>query len=249
MVTRFSHKMTQKPLSGRVLEGGTVSCYATLQMERNMQKRFDNVSGSKTFQHIVRAFQLDAKSVLDIGCSFGEFLAHFGPGSVGISISTTEIASGKENALDIRLGNVEDKTFQLQETFDVIFANNIFEHLYSPHAFLVKIKPMLKPGGILILGVPCIPKIVSLTNIRKFRGAFAEQHINFFTRDTLINTAIRAGWTPSQTRGFRFANRFVDALLDPIYPHFYLVATPTEGFAYTDKRMRELAGYTTNTQK
>ena len=208
-----------------------------------MQKRFDGVSRSKTFQNIVRTFALDKKAVLDIGCSFGEFLVHFGDGSVGISISHEEVAYGKGEGLDIRYGNIEEGELALTEQFDVIFANNIFEHLYSPHDFLNKIKKHLAPNGILILGVPCIPKVVSLIHIRKFRGAFAEQHINFFTRDTLIHTATRAGWIPQMTRGFRFLNPHVDALLNPIYPHFYLVATLDPDFHYTEKRMKELSGY------
>lgn len=208
-----------------------------------MQKRFDGVARSKTFRNIISTFSLDQKSVLDIGCSYGEFLTHFGKGSVGISISNEEVAYGKEHGLDIRYGNIEEGALPLTREFDVIFANNIFEHLYSPHDFLNKIKKHLTHNGILILGVPCIPKIVSLVHIRKFRGAFAEQHINFFTKDTLTHTAIRAGWNPSTVRGFHFASPILDHMLDPIYPHFYLVATVDQNFQYSEKRMRELSGY------
>ena len=212
-------------------------------MEAKMQKRYDGVSRSKTFQNIVRTFSLDTKSVLDIGCSYGEFLAHFGPGSVGISISQDEVAYGKSMGLDVRYGNAESDDLVQNEQFDVIFANNIFEHLYSPHDFLIKIKKMLNPEGELILGVPCIPKIVSLLHVRKFRGALAEQHINFFTKDTLIKTVERAGWAPISARGFRIMHPQLDHLIDPIYPHFYVTAKPDLGFEYTAKRMREIAGY------
>lgn len=212
-------------------------------MGGNIEKRFDAVSRSKTFRNIVETFTLDKKSVLDIGCSFGEFLAHFGNESVGISISADEVAYGKSEGLDIRHGNIEEGALHLEKQFDVIFANNIFEHLYSPHDFLNKIKAHLKQDGILILGVPCIPKIVSLTHFRKFRGAFAEQHINFFTRDTLLHTVERAGWTPQMARGFRLKNSALDSLLNPIYPHFYVIATINPKFHYTEKRMKELSGY------
>jgi len=127
----------------------------------NIEKRFENVSKSKTFGNIVKTFDLDKKSVLDIGCSYGEFLVHFGPKSVGITIVKEEVEYGKSKDLDIRLGNIESSDFNLEKKFDVIFANNIFEHLYSPHNFLCEIKKYLRPEGILILGVPCIPKIVS----------------------------------------------------------------------------------------
>lgn len=212
-------------------------------MDTEIEKRFANVDKSTTFKNIIRSFNLDTKAVLDIGCSYGEFVAHFGPGSVGVTITPDEVAYGKRKGLDIRYGNIEDKNFELKEKFDVIFANNIFEHLYSPHQFLVDVKKYLKEDGTLILGVPCIPKIASLVHIRKFRGSLAVAHINFFNRETLIKTTERGGWVVHSTRGYHFINPLIDHLLDPIYPHFYVEATPIKDFHYSEKRMKELAGY------
>jgi len=195
-------------------------------MDPKIENRFRKAAMSKTFSNIVRIFCLDRKAVLDIGCGFGESLIHFGPGSVGITLVKAEIEYGQAKGLDIRYGDIEDEGFVLREKFEVIFANNLFEHLHSPHEFLLKIKTYLKPGGILILGVPCIPKIVLLLRFNKFRGSLAVSHINFFTRDTLVRTVRRGGWHPLTTRGFHFANKSIDHLLDPIYPHFYVAAAP-----------------------
>jgi SAM-dependent methyltransferase len=211
--------------------------------EERLAKRFEAVRHSKTFSNIVRTCKLDQKSVLDIGCSYGEFLAHFGKQSVGISIERTEVEYGKSKGLDIRYGNIESDDFVLNEKFDVIFANNIFEHLYSPHHFLNKIKKYLKPNGVLILGVPCVPKFVSLLRLRKFRGSLAVQHINFFTRDTLQLSVERAGWNIVDVRGFHLFINLLDHLLDFIYPHFYVVAEVDPNFEYSEKRMKELLGY------
>ena len=212
-------------------------------MDSEIEKRFVNVGKSKTFKNIIHTFKLGEKAVLDIGCSYGEFVAHFGPGSVGVTITPDEVEYGTKKGLDIRYGNIEDKSFVLKEKFDVIFANNIFEHLYSPHQFLVDVKKYLKEDGVLLLGVPCIPKITPLVHIRKFRGSLAVAHINFFDRDTLIKTTERGGWNVHSTRGYHFFNPLIDHLLDPIYPHFYVAATPIQDFQYSDKRMKELAGY------
>lgn len=38
--------------------------------------------------------------------------------------------------------------------------------------------------------------------------------------------------------------QIIDHMLDLIYPHFYLVAKVDPDFAYSDKRLKELAGYT-----
>lgn len=213
-------------------------------MNSDIEKRFKNTAKSKTFRNIVKTFDLDKKSVLDIGCSFGEFLIHFGEKSVGITIAQDEAEYGKNKGLDIRQGNIESDSFTLNEKFEVIFSNNLLEHLYSPHEFLHRIKKYLAPNGMLLLGVPCIPKITSLLHVHKFRGSLAEAHINFFTLDTLRKTVERAGYDIADIRGFRFANRMIDHLPDSIYPHLYVIAKPQPGFKYTEKRMRELAGYT-----
>ncbi len=206
-------------------------------------RRFDNVAKSKTFRNIIGAYDLRKKSVLDIGCTHGEFLKHFGPGSVGLTIIPEEVAAGATLGLDIRVANIEDERFTMPETFDVIFANNIFEHLQSPHHFLNRIKSFLKPGGILILGVPCLPYILPLIHFKKFRGALASLHINFFNRASLIKTVEAAGWKVAETRGFHFSQKLVDYLLNPIYPHFYVVASSDPNFRYSEKRLKELAGY------
>lgn len=213
-------------------------------MTSSTEQRFRNTAASKTLRNIIQAFNLDKKAVLDIGCSYGEFLVHFGKGSVGITIDPEEATYGKARGLDIRRGNIESDNLIHGETFDVVFSNNLLEHLYSPHKFLRTIQKYLKPNGIAIIGVPCVPKIVSLLRMQKFRGSLAEAHINFFTRDTLRITIERAGYTITEVRGFHFANSFVDNILDMIYPHFYVIAIPETNFTYTQKRKKELTGYT-----
>ena len=211
--------------------------------EEQIDRRFANVSRSKTFTNIVKTLNLDTKSVLDIGCSYGEFLPHFGEGSTGVTLVQEEVDVGIARGLDIQYGNIESPEFSLEKKYDAIFANNIFEHLYSPHQFLRNIGQYLKSDGILILGVPCIPKISFLLVHKKFRGSLAVAHINFFTKETLEWTARRGGWKPFMNRGFRLKNIFLDSLLDLIYPHFYVVAHADKDFAYSKKRMKELAGY------
>lgn len=212
-------------------------------MDPKIEKRFKNVMKSEAFMNILETFGLSEKKVLDVGCAFGEYLANFGMGSVGLTVVDEEVEFGKKNNLDIRFGNVDDSTFHTDERFDVVYANNLFEHLYSPHSFLIKTKDFLKEDGILILGVPCIPKIVSLLHFVKFRGSLATAHINFFTRDTLIKTVERAGWYILECRSYHFKNNFVDQVFNFLYPHFYVIAKVDKDFKYDSKRERELAGY------
>ena len=211
-------------------------------LDKQIEQRFANQAKSKTFRNIIKEFSLDKKKVLDIGCSYGEHLAHFGKQSTGITIVQEEVDYGRQKGLDVRYGNIEED-FGLAGQYDVIFANNILEHLYSPHAFLHKTRKYLKSDGILILGVPCVPAARYLLRIPKFRGSLAKAHINFFTKFTLEKTAERSGWAILETRGFHFTNKFIDKCLNPVYPHFYVIAKPDPAFAYHEKRKKELAGY------
>lgn len=208
-----------------------------------IEKRFYAVAKSRTFNNILDNFDLRNKSVLDIGCSYGEFLAHFGAGSVGLTISEDEVEYGKSVGLDIRFTNVEEYNINFDNKFDVIFANNIFEHLYSPHTFLVKIKKYIGNTGVLILGVPVIPKIISLLKLKKFRGSLAVSHINFFTKDTLKETVRRAGWKMLESRSFHLSISFLDKILYNITPHIYIIAKLDKNFTYHEKRLKELEGY------
>jgi len=208
--------------------------------KEQIKKRFNDVAKSKTFRNILSSYELSKKSVLDIGCSYGEHLVHFGNGSVGLTITESEIEYGKKEGIDIRYGNIEASDFQINEKFDAIFANNILEHLFSPHYFLYRARKLLNDNGVLILGVPCVPKVVSLMCLKKWRGSLSLPHINFWTGETLQRSVERGGFNVHETRGFHFKNKFLDALFHPIYPHFYCIATPISDFKYPEERMGEL---------
>lgn len=210
------------------------------------KKRFVSQARSKTFSHILRHFRLPESSVLDIGCCNGEMLCHFGPGSVGVTINPEESTLGGQLGLDIRCGNIEAHSFELKESFQYIYCCNLLEHLFSPHSFLIAARRFLKPDGKLILGVPVFPRLTSLLRLRKFRGALADAHINFYTAETLAETVRRAGWEVEEVRSFVFPSSFLDRLTRCLMPVTYVIATPAKDFAYSEKRQIELLGYGTD---
>lgn len=196
---------------------------------QSIDARFDAVSRSRTFRNIITAFQLGGKAVLDLGCSFGEHLAHFGDGSTGITITPEDAAEGVRRGLDVRIGDAEQK-LPIDKAYDAIYCSNLLEHLQAPHRFLVDIRSVLKPGGVLVLGVPVIPFPPMLMGLRKFHGALAVSHINFFTGDSLRITAERAGWRIRAVRGFRLKSELLDRLAFYLYPHLYVIAEPDPDF-------------------
>lgn len=215
----------------------------TLSSDQKLNKRFDDVAKSATFKNIVDEYQMDKAAVLDVGCGFGEHLSFFGAGSVGVTTKDEEVGFGRVKNLAIIKGNAEKiNEIGLNKKFSIIWANNLLEHILSPHAFLVKIKAVSKDNSLLVLGVPVVPKITSLVRLRKFRGVLADSHVNFFSKEALELTVSAAGWRVESIRPFLFSNKKLDSLFSCVAPHLYVTARNDVGFFYSDKKMKEWRG-------
>ena len=99
--------------------------------------------------------------ILDVGCGFGDQLTHFrDQGHI-----TKGIEPGKERALfginnyglDIlneQLENIEIKNIDLGEKYDLIYLNQVFEHLYNPVSLLRYLLTHLKDDGRVFIAIP-----------------------------------------------------------------------------------------------
>jgi len=159
-----------------------------------MESRFSSVKKSKTFREMLNKYDLKSKKVLDIGCGLGQYLVNFGSGSVGLTSTLSEVEYGKNNNINIIKGNAELIDGFGLGVYDAIWANNLIEHILSPHSFLIKLKKVSSDKTILILGVPVFPFPLFLLKLKRFKGSLASNHINFFTKKTLEKTIEQAGW-------------------------------------------------------
>jgi len=103
--------------------------------------------------------------VLDLGCGPGSITTDLGTciprGSiVGVDMHPGQIAHARELArargtsnVEFAVMSVESLTFPL-ETFDLIFAHAVIEHLGAPVDALRELRRFLKPGGLIALRSP-----------------------------------------------------------------------------------------------
>jgi SAM-dependent methyltransferase len=69
--------------------------------------------------------------------------------------------------------------------FDVVLAASVFEHLQEPKKDLAQIRRILKPGGLLYVGVPNYRTLPIMFGKDDFFLNQPPQHVNYFTPTTL----------------------------------------------------------------
>jgi SAM-dependent methyltransferase len=91
-------------------------------------------------------------SVLDVGCGIGDFVRSF-PGAVGVDVNTRAVEWCRLQGLSVYL--MEPDVLPLDDkTFDSVVLDNVLEHLLDPTLLLSEIKRVLRPNGVLVVGVP-----------------------------------------------------------------------------------------------
>lgn len=140
--------------------------YIPKQIRRRLAERFDPTADR--IQQIVKKID-SSDTVLDIGCVRhsldkqqwqspppGEFLhadlARRAGRTVGLDVLKEEVERMREAGYDARVSDAEQ--FDLDETFDVIVAGELIEHLSNPGRFLDCSYRHLEDDGRLILTTP-----------------------------------------------------------------------------------------------
>jgi 2-polyprenyl-6-hydroxyphenyl methylase/3-demethylubiquinone-9 3-methyltransferase len=118
---------------------------------------------------ILRHFSRDAGAtrrplaglkIIDVGCGGGlvtEPMARMGASVTGLDAAPEAIAAAGAHAggvckeIAYKVGTAESLVGEAKETFDVVLALEIVEHVADLNAFLVSCAALVKPGGLLIV--------------------------------------------------------------------------------------------------
>ncbi|MDO8583793.1 MAG: methyltransferase domain-containing protein [bacterium] len=208
------------------------------------KRRFDLAARGRAFNHIYHLVDFSKKRVLDVGCSYGEYLIYGGSQSVGVTLHPQEVRLGTMIGLSVIQGNAQKKdtieNIKRYGAFDIIYCVNLLEHMDSPHIFLRSLSFLAEEKTMLILGVPVFPMMSWLMRMKKFNGSLAMEHINFFTHKTLQETLRRAGWRITTARPFIVKCAWLDRLMYWFAPQQYILAQKIPAFAYPERRKAEV---------
>lgn len=193
---------------------------------------------SSALKYCVRKYGLQDKRVLDLGCGYGDYLLNFGRDSVGVD-------GDEKNCKIVRLLGYEAFKANLEEEwpdmgkFDAVWCSNIVEHMIAPWQFLVRIRKLLKPDGLLLVTCPVMTNAF-FEKLGMFKGFDASDHVNFFTRRTLATTVRRSGYVVLETNSGIPVNPFLNFLFSPlklISPQITVVARVNPDFAISKKNL------------
>ena len=128
--------------------------YFSLQSSWLIKKRKKELS--ERFDKASKLLSKTDISFLDIGCGEGKALLEGtkrGWDVTGIDIVDNRMKDAKIGSIKFITENFID--FKLQEnSFDFIYLDSVLEHVLTPIPYLLKIKKLLRAGGIVYIGVP-----------------------------------------------------------------------------------------------
>jgi len=135
--------------------------------------------------------------MLEVGCASGAYLASMaaqGWHAEGIEFSEDASAQARRAGLAVQTGSLETAVAQ-KNSFDLIVAWMVIEHLHQPVRALRKLHEWAKPGAWLCFSVPD----AGAAEFRVFGGAWyalhLPNHLYHFTPATIRRLLEQTGWS------------------------------------------------------
>jgi len=116
--------------------------------------------------------------LLSIGCATGVFeeqiIKEFGIEVHGLDGAETSLKAAREKGVITVNGDFEEEFPFPDESFDIVFAGEVLEHLMDVKSFLVRVNKVLKKDGVFILTTP---NLARFTDRIKFLFGVSPRHV------------------------------------------------------------------------
>ncbi len=156
-----------------------------------------------------RAFLLSqagaGERALDLGCGGGEFtavLAEAGVDSVGVEVAPAAVARARERhaGLDFRLARIDDPLPLEDNSFALVWASEVIEHVADTARWLSEVRRVLVPQGRLLLTTPSHGRLpMALFGVERFSDPLGD-HLHLYTRRSLSQLLVEFGFGEVEVR-------------------------------------------------
>lgn len=96
------------------------------------------------------------RRVLDLGCRDGALSATYAEGNeiVGVDADREALAEAEQLGIETHWADLDDSLPFGDESFDVVVAGELLEHLRDPRRVVADVRRVLRPGGTFVASVP-----------------------------------------------------------------------------------------------
>jgi 2-polyprenyl-3-methyl-5-hydroxy-6-metoxy-1,4-benzoquinol methylase len=151
---------------------------------------------------VERAARMQDGAWLDVGAGGGEVLVAArarGWTCAGVEPERTGAELARRRGLDVRTTLLEDSGLP-EQSFDVVSAFHVLEHLPESRAFLRSLARWARPGGFVVVEVPNWRALPRRRLRERWSALRPGEHLVHFTPQTLRRTVIAAGLEPVLVR-------------------------------------------------
>ena len=201
-----------------------------------MLSKYDVKVDLANHQGISHALHVDIdganKPVLNVGCDTGYLggaLAALDNTTSGFEYNETTAEEARKKLVRVETGDLEGTDLVAlfgRASFDVVVFGDVLEHLRDPLSVLRQARPLLGPGGSVLISTPNVAhgdvRLALLSGRFDYNklGILDETHTRFFTRDSLVAFLHDAGFVLAdlqRTRAPMFGTEIgvVEAEYDP----------------------------------
>jgi SAM-dependent methyltransferase len=107
---------------------------------------------------VISYVPVTANRILDVGCgtgTFGEALRGVREREVvGITYSADEAALAERRLTAVHRADLNTFDLNTLGRFDCVVMSHVLEHLYSPEEFLLQVRDILEPNGVIVVALP-----------------------------------------------------------------------------------------------
>jgi 2-polyprenyl-3-methyl-5-hydroxy-6-metoxy-1,4-benzoquinol methylase len=142
------------------------------------------------------------KSLLEVGCGTGADLVWArdnGWDVHGLELSDSAVEIAKKQGLDAQCSTFENANLTTN-SFDCIIMSQVLEHLYSPKLALHRCHELLRPGGLLLIGVPKFDSWTRNAMGNYWNNLQFPVHLHHFNQPVLERMVTEAGFRVIETR-------------------------------------------------
>ena len=136
------------------------------------------------------------RRILEIGCGDGNFLetlrrAGWDVHGQEVSVTTAAIA-GRRHGIPVTVGALD--AIDSAQSFPIVAAYHVFEHIYHPAAWLRSVHRLIEPRGLLHLQVPNGASLTRRLSGGEWASLVFPQHVYFYEPRTLQGFLERFGF-------------------------------------------------------